>query len=263
LDEHEQFWGRVRVLQLSYAVDPDSDAPRIPKNLVKCLHGQVDLDGTTYFLLDKTWYESRGTFLENLKRDFMDEVFTADEPIYITDDIGFTPWSPGEDEGAYNERQAGEDNFYYGDKIFSLTDGGKVELFDLLKVDRANDTLYVIHVKDGFDGKMRDACSQIATSADVISRDVKTGKAALRKYYAKWKSHPNNLELVAEDDFLAWFDLKNIVYVVLASTSTAFGRRVFERNRLKSHIARREIIVTRNEFRGYGRVFRLAHTRRG
>jgi len=126
-----------------------------------------------------------------------------------------------------------------------------VELFDLLKVDREARRLYVIHTKDGFGAKMRDACSQISLSRELIAQDNKTGKKVLTEYYVRWsKAAPNANVPLAE--FLSWFDLET-VYLVLASTRTTFAPAAFGRT-LNSHIARREILTTRNEFRATGTV---------
>ncbi|WP_370942383.1 DUF6119 family protein [Amycolatopsis sp. cg5] len=256
LESKEAFFDLVTTAKVRYSVDTDEDSDKVTKELYRLMHGQVDLEGQTYFLLDKVWYRSQGDFLENLKKDFLFETFEAPDPILITEALKFTPWTSG-DEHAYNQRQAGFDGFYFGDKIFAVVDTGQVELFDLIKVDAG--TLYVIHVKEGFDASMRDACSQISVSADVIDADVKNEKKVLSAYYSVWAQHSiNQHKNVSQADFLAWFDL-HIVYVVVASTRE-FTAQTFEKNRLRSHIARREIIATRNEFRGLGRVFRLAHT---
>jgi uncharacterized protein (TIGR04141 family) len=261
LEDADSFYEKVASLMLRYSRDPDGDDPPIAKDLYKFMHGQVEHKEETYFLLDKIWYRIQGDFLANLKKDFIEETFFTSSPILMGDELPFMAWSDV-DEDAFNRRQAQEDGFHYGDKIFATSNRGKVELFDLLKVDKANKTLYIIHVKAGFDAKMRDACSQISISAEVIEQDVRSDKAVLKAYYLEWqKNEVNAGKGVSEQEFVGWFDL-NIVYVVLASTRADFTPVSFERNVLSSHIARREIVVTRNELKSRGNVFRLAHTKR-
>lgn len=135
-----------------------------------------------------------------------------------------------------------------------------MELFDLLKVDDENKKLYIIHAKKGFAAKMRDACSQILVSADVISRDLANEKKVLTKYYnEEWSKKELNAG-VSETVFLSWFDY-DLIYVVLCSTNKEFVVEDFTKNRLPSHIARREILATKNEMKRNGRNFRLAHTK--
>ncbi|MCA9332201.1 hypothetical protein KC968_04690 [Candidatus Saccharibacteria bacterium] len=47
--------------------------------------------------------------------------------------------------------------------------------------------------------------------------------------------------------------------MVLASTNRKFEPQDFETNKLYSHIARREVIITRQEFKGHNEDFYLAH----
>ncbi|GAA3583801.1 hypothetical protein GCM10022235_62880 [Kribbella ginsengisoli] len=251
------FVEKLETLRFSYRRQSD-DAQPIRKEVHKFMHGQVDLNGQTYFLLDGVWYRAQGACLENLKRDFLAEVFADRDPILSREDLGLMTWS-GTDEDGYNRAQGGAGPFYYGDKVFALTDRGKVELFDLLRVDKAAGVLHVIHVKDGFDGKMRDACSQISLAREVITADLTNGKVLLRAFYPRWQA-ANAGRGISEEEFLGWFDL-NIIYAVLASTKTDFTEQSFDQQ-LRSHIARREIIATRNEFKSSGAVFRLLHTRR-
>jgi uncharacterized protein (TIGR04141 family) len=135
LSEKEEFFRKAMSLRIRYSLGDDDHSVHITSELYKFMHAQVDFQGDTFFLLDKIWYRSQGEFLDNLKRDFIEETFTAGNPILNTEDLGFLTWCDG-DEDAFNKRQAEEvEGFYYGDKIFAVSDRGKVELFDLLKVD--------------------------------------------------------------------------------------------------------------------------------
>jgi hypothetical protein len=94
---------------------------------------------------------------------------------------------------------------------------------------------------------MRDTCSQISVSAEVIQSDLQNGKPILREYYKQWAEHILNASKnISEEVFLSWFDASRIVYMVLASTAVDFVAKSFESNILYSHIARREVIVARN-----------------
>ncbi|MEV4535398.1 DUF6119 family protein [Asanoa sp. NPDC049518] len=256
------FAEKIESVHLRYATGPDEDAPRVSKEMHKFLHGQVDHDGQTYFYLDKVWYRIQGDFLANLKKDFVNEVFFTNTPILLGPELPIIPWRDAT-EGEFNKRQAGREGFYFGDKIFAWSNRGNVELFDLLRVDEANGILYVIHVKDGFDAKMRDACSQISVAGDVIRQDLASDLSTLKSYYLDWqKNRINRRKRVSEADFVGWFAKLRLVYVVLVSTPGDFTPEAFESDRLHSHIARREVLATRNEFKSHDNEFRIAHTKR-
>ncbi|UIJ59860.1 TIGR04141 family sporadically distributed protein [Amycolatopsis acidiphila] len=263
LEDSRLFYEKVKSMRLSYLpADEDNESHRVVHELHKYFHAQVQSNGDTYFLLDKIWYRSQGTFLENLKTDFLEETFDAPDRILLSDLPGKKPWT-AKDEDGFNRNQATAENYYYGDKIFAVSDRGKIELFDLLLQDQASGVLYVIQVKDGFDAKMRDACSQIATAADVIESDLKHEKSQLRAYYKEWAANAeNSSSTLTEEQFLALFDAQERCYVVLAATKTDFTRETFE-TELPSHIARREVITTRQELKGKGITFRLVHTKKG
>lgn len=261
LQNEELFFEEFLKLSLSYRIDPDDTSKTIRRNLLEFLHGQVDYDGKTYFRIDKIWYRSLGDFLEILKRDFIDDVLTSDKPLLLGSEVPFRPWTSAS-ERTFNEDQAKQADFYFGDEIFAKTDSGKVELFDLLKVDDENKKLYIIHSKKDFAAKMRDACSQILVSADVISLDITNEKKVLTKYYNEGWSKDKLNTGVEKATFLSWFDY-DLIYVVLCSTNKEFTVEDFAKNRLRSHIARREILATKNEMKRHGRNFRLAHTKHG
>jgi uncharacterized protein (TIGR04141 family) len=261
INDQELFYEKIKPLKFRYSVDDDDHSPPVSADLIGFLHGQADCNGETFFLLDKVWYRSQGQFLDNLKRDFIEEVFNANSPILLNSDLGILEWSDI-DEDAFNRRQASEADYYYGDKIFAVSDRGKIELFDLLRVDEADNKLYVIHVKDGFDAKMRDACSQITIASEVIKSDLENGKVVLSAYYNEWTtSDINQAKSVSREEFLRFFDM-DIVYCVICSTRVDFVPQSFEVNRLRSHIARREVLATNIELKGHGLIFRLVHTKR-
>ncbi|MGW5706058.1 DUF6119 family protein [Amycolatopsis japonica] len=262
LEDPKLFHSKLASMHLSYLPDDeDTESRRVSQELHKYFHAQVQLENQVYFLLDKVWYQSQGAFLDNLKADFIEETFNATDRILLDDLPGLTPWT-AEDEDGYNRSQAAEENYYYGDKIFAINQRGKIELFDLLLRDAASGILYIIQAKDGFDAKMRDACSQVATAADVIESDLKHGKTQLRAYYLEWSKNKENKDVdLSEEQFLELFDAKERIYVVLTATKTDFTPKTFD-SELLSHIARREVITTRQELKGKGFTFRIAHTKK-
>lgn len=219
--------------------------------LIKYFHGEIQLGNKTYFLVDGKWYEVHENFLENLKRDFVQEIFDDNDKIYIQSIplIGWTKNTNSKGQRVYledffNTEQAKQNDFYLGDKIFLKVERGEIELFDLLYV--TDEYLYIIQAKNGFGGSVRDACSQIQMSAETIERDLISGKSALKEFYEKWKDFDGND--LSEEEFLNLFEKKR--KYVLACSVSDFSREVFENNDLYSHIAKFETLELSHYFSG-------------
>ena len=169
-------------------------------------------------------------------------------------------------EKCYNRLHCKIDCFYVGDRILPYN----VELFDIMKV--LDNELYLYHVKDGFGCITRDACSQIRNSALAISESRRGGgkNNFLRKYYKLVTNYRKNsqndndgdikfrkterdkLKKISFNDFLKWFQEKQIVFVY-AFTFVRESREIKLKDYLKkgdlknfskSHIARHELYHT-------------------
>ncbi|MCK4592033.1 TIGR04141 family sporadically distributed protein [Candidatus Parcubacteria bacterium] len=234
--------------KLTFSFSKTDNDFKIEKNLTQYFHGEVEHNNTTYFLVDGKWYKPMGTFLDSLSNMFIDEIFGADG--VFDNSVPFMEWNKNT-KGKYIENKFNKEqskvskNFYLGDKIFILTGNGEIELFDLLYVQ--DKKLFIIQVKNGFGASVRDACSQIQIAADIIEDDIKNGgKERLKEYYKKWSvEEDNNL---SEKQFLRLFDRER-EYVLAFATKHDFSKKTFESNKLKSSIAKFELIGLANEFR--------------
>lgn len=240
----------------------DSDDVEQAVRLIDMFHGQISLDGRTYFLLDKNWYVVNSDFLDILKKDFIKEVFDLGEDKMLFDKSVpvINPWTSG-NEDTYNKNLARLDGYYLGDKIF-LKNGnkGKVELFDVLFIDESSRKVYIMHVKNGFDSRMRDACSQIRLAMDIIERDANFNFSNMKRYYDEWKDHEINRG-VSEQEFIKWFQDYERFYLVVCSVDD-FSKSKIESNSLASHVARYEVLSTRYYFNGRGKKIYIANARK-
>lgn len=219
----------------------------ISASLLKYFHGELLFDSKTYFLIDGKWYEVHENFLENLKKDFIQEVFDENEKIY-TEDIPFINWEPRGNgkyyEEDFNVNQSTVTNFYHGDKILVKVEKGEIELFDLLY--ETDEYLYIIQAKNGFGGSTRDACSQIQMAAETIEQDLRFEKNIIKGLYEKWaENDENNL---TESEFLDLFEKKR--KYILACSVPEFSKDVFENDNLFSHIAKFETLELAHYFAG-------------
>lgn len=267
VEDDEQFVNKLRNIRFKYKVGEDGET--ISRPILHMLHGQIVFEGETYFLLDKSWYLGQGDYLQNLVDDFVECVFGGQNPLFAETIGGVRLINWGKDgnkwwdEDAYNKKQAEQANFYLGDKIHIQRGYGKIELFDLLYIDEANKTIHFIHVKDDFDAKIRDVCSQIETARDVIG-SFNQNVDDFKKYYRNWSTNPLNSG-IDETTFLSWFDREKYahVYDIACSTPHDFTNEVFVQNtKIQSYVAKREIIIAKEEFRGKDKTLRLMHAKK-
>lgn len=263
IEDDEQFMHRMRSIRFMYQVGEDIQPVSLP--ILHMIHGQVTFEGNVYFRIDNNWYLGQGDYLENLIDDFIQCVYESKEPLLSTKvgDAQLIGWNESWDEGGFNKEQAKQPNFYLGDKIFIQRGYGKIEIFDLLYVDEANKNIHFVHVKDDFDAKIRDVCSQVETARDVIDSFAQNADD-FKEYYLKWSSNPINTG-VNEATFLSWFDAKQYthVFTIACSTKHNFTKEEFKENKkLQSYVAKREIIIAKEDFRGKDKALKLVHVKK-
>jgi uncharacterized protein (TIGR04141 family) len=113
-----------------------------------------------YFKIDKEWYFIKDFFLEKLNSKAIESYQQ-----YKLEENLLKSWVSDIDEGEYNQQQDGELS-YNLDKI--LIDN--IEICDILKIQ--DNKVYFIHVKDGFDVKLRDCYIQVVLAAKRLNIDI-------------------------------------------------------------------------------------------
>lgn len=174
--------------------------------------------------------------------------FTSDEGIY---NEGYLYDVTNIVDGKPTPYSLKESGWLVGDRI---TRGWGIEIFDVLYFSNPKDkTVYLYHVKDGFNHVVRDACSQIVNSArtilDARQRNTKKGKEAetvLTNFYkeatkkgetkegktSKYrKAVRHQMNVIGKEGFLNLFRDREIVFVY-----------AFVDDRVKDYQVRREEI---------------------
>jgi uncharacterized protein (TIGR04141 family) len=128
------------------------------------LHGEVNYNGNTYFLIDGQWYRVDPEFIQALDEGCRDVLHQAWEENFF--EISF---DLDKDESVFNQHFVGKP----GMLVFDTVTYENVEVCDILKHDEKN--TWLIHVKKGFDNAIRDLASQIMISAKVIQADKTSG----------------------------------------------------------------------------------------
>src|SRR5690606_23643512 len=124
--------GRVHEKEITYA------------NFYAHIIAEIEHLGKKYFRIDGHWYFLKDEFLELMNSDAV-EFYRKYE---LKEEI-LNPWEDGDDEDAYNLSHD-YDDYYVLDKVID----SNIELCDLLILE--DDKAYFVHVKDGFNTKMRD-----------------------------------------------------------------------------------------------------------
>jgi hypothetical protein len=111
--------------------------------------------------------------------------------------------------------------------------------------------LYLIHVKEGFDAKIRDLTNQVYVSANRLQNDLSTDSIFLKGIHESYtKANPHHTFFTL-DDFLNLFRNYEIIFAA-AFCSGNVRKKVFKNIRsFRSNIAKVSIIQAVNEMRNF------------
>ncbi|MFT4802739.1 MAG: hypothetical protein ACI93N_002520 [Flavobacteriaceae bacterium] len=198
-----------------------------------------------YFRIDANWYYLDNRFLEQIKKDAIN---TYSENKLELDLL--KKWKTGWDEDTYNLNHT-EKGYYVLDKLIK----DNIELCDILIVK--NQTIYFVHVKDGFNTQMRNLYIQVVLSAKRLWNDLynNTGSSylieTLKKYNKKYPTNKINekaiLEGILKDEY-------KIEFVMAYRNYSYSGNTDIEKiNLSQSNIAKYSLVQTVREMRSFRR----------
>ena len=136
------------------------------------------IDGHGMVLLEDEFLE----YMNNDAKEYYTK-YKLKEPLLFN-------WQDGDDEDAYNRSYSGKKDYFILDKVIR----DNIELCDVLILH--NGQAYFVHVKNGFDAKMRDLYIQVVLSAKRLSNDLKNKKGSsylLKTLKEHNKRNPSNL----------------------------------------------------------------------
>jgi hypothetical protein len=111
-----------------------------------------------------------------------------------------------QNEDEFNLLYENLENFIVMDKVLFQN----IELCDLIKIEE--NIVYLIHVKKGFNAKMRDLTNQISISANRLSSGANVDETFLKGIFKALLAIGNKIEFT-ESEFLNIFRTHKIVYV--------------------------------------------------
>jgi uncharacterized protein (TIGR04141 family) len=202
---------------------------------------EIDLErgGVSYFCIDTKWYKVRGNFITDIN-DTSLKLLRGNK---LDNQILINPWKNPKitDEGAYNLSYLGEKGFLVLDKML----GNNIEMCDLLY--SVENKVYLIHVKKGFDAKIRDLSNQVIIAAQRLWDDTKSGKYSfVDSVFDSFQKSDNFKDSEIRDvkDFRDFFSKDKEIIFVLAFVSTLKnGKKIFDNfSEVQSNIAKYSVI---------------------
>lgn len=184
---------------------------------------EISYQGKPVFHIDGNWYQVMDDFENSITQRASQTI----DNNYIEDDILFEPWGE-ESEGEYNRKYEG----LAGYTIFDKALGQKIELCDIMY--ETENAIYLIHVKAGFDAKMRDLGNQVVIAANRFMNERNSGETDFIE--AVIDSYNNRKEnqgfQINKEEYLKRFRTKNknIIFVLAYKPE---GKRV---NRIKGNL---------------------------
>lgn len=212
-------------------------------SIARGMHGEFEFKGNKYFWLNAKFYKIDQDFL----RSFNERVFQAisDSSYQIAEKISFEVFdlTKSEQEGNYNSRHANKINFINLDKKL----GSQIELCDLFY--EGLDSIYLIHVKKGFDRDIRVLTSQILTAQRFLFED--------RDNYLKaiYDSKKGDQIRISEAQFVNKFSKRITFVFAFVHEVNIFDKCSF--NKLQSNIAKLEILTLLKDFKKFSPPYDL------
>ncbi|MBL7936311.1 MAG: hypothetical protein JNM51_10950 [Bacteroidia bacterium] len=195
---------------------------------------EFNIDDKPVFLVDTKWYHLKDSFVTDLKLDTKKVLESYPAPSNIL----HIPWNKDiiNTEKEYNLQYNKKKNYIVIDTI--IVDG--IELCDILYYDDTN--LYLIHVKYGFNSKMRELSNQITISARRLNEIRGKNDEMLEKIYGQLIEKKHDIDNLTLEDFQKLFS-KKITYVLGFTSHLKDDLKVQENiDKFESNIARFSLI---------------------
>lgn len=164
--------------------------------LMKHISGEISIDDKNYYIFYGYYYYLNTGYSERLEQTLKGKLRPD-----VFSHMFRTKWNPGDIEDTFNENASINEDYIHLHKVKPEL----VEFADLLKMD--NNLATIVHVKDGFDGSMRELERQIELSMTrMIDLQNNNNETYLRKLYQNAVAHTvgKNIQTIfqTEDDFI-------------------------------------------------------------
>lgn len=174
---------------------------------------EIEYQAEPVFHIDGNWYN----VVDNFEQSINERAHHIIENNYLEVNILYKAWG-SESEGEYNRKYEKEAGYTILDKAL----GQKIEFCDIMY--ETESSIYLIHVKGGFDAKMRDLGNQIVISANRFMNDRNSGSYSfIGEVIDSYNSRKENeLYQINKGHYLEKFTSreKNIIFVLAYKPET-------------------------------------------
>lgn len=229
IDSIEKMKNVIQGIQL-ICFDSD-DKATLSENLEAFVNTAVEYNGEEYLLQNKIWYKLTDNYIENLNT-----VFRFIKNSFSEESIKFKEWKKL-NETQYINLYENEKDFY---KIHPHLEDG-IEICDLMYIDRKNQEIKMIYLKDGFGANTRDLAIQVTMGVKRLLSILKSD-AKIRKFYNKY--------IKDKSPEYSYQDFKN--EITTYSKNAVMAYKLPKRNKEKSNIGKQSIVFAKNEIEALG-----------
>lgn len=229
IESQEEMANAIEKLQLICS-NADENV-EISENIKAYINMTVEYDNKEYLFQNKIWYQLTDTYITNLNK-----IFRFIKNSFSEEKLEFKEWT-NKTEPQYIELYDNEDNFY---KIHPKREAG-IEICDLMYIDRKNEEIKMLFLKDGFGTSTRDLAIQVIMGVKrflSILRDDKMLSGFYKKYIKEKSPNYNYKEFKKE---IINFS-KNAVMVYKLSKGT----------KETSNIGKQSVVFAKNEIEMLG-----------
>lgn len=193
---------------------------------------EIKHNNKPFFLIDTTWYKVKNDFIESINERCINLL----EKNYLMSSILTKQWDNNiQSEAEYNLSYNSDKNYFTFDTIVP----NNIEFCDIMFYDE--NTIYLIHVKDGFDAKIRDVSNQIVISANRLWNDVNSGNQSYLESIID--SYNKKYSKIDKARLLKDFQGRKEIVYVMAFNSQSGNLNLNERvKNSKSNIAKYSLI---------------------
>lgn len=218
--------------------------PTIKSSFLFHFSAEFQIAGQPYFLVDTKWYNLKDSFIQDLKvntKHILKTYKASNKILPIDWDKTSYP-----KEGQYNMLYNELNGYIVVDTI--IKEG--FELCDIIYFDENN--IFLIHVKYGFESRMRELANQITISAKRLKELLGTkDRLILGDIYDQVILKNRNVNGLSKEGFKALFD-KKITYILAFSSHLRSNLLVEEHiEHYTSNIARFSLVQCSSEMRAY------------
>lgn len=217
------------------------------------IHGEFSYNDNTYFLLDKEWYFIKPKFIRDLNVECLEMLKYVWDINILTERFDLK-----RRESTYNQKYINKPNFF----VFDTITPDNIESCDIMKYD--DNSIYLIHVKKGFNNSIRDLTSQINIAAKRVQDDLRTGFGYIER--VEQQTRKSNVDRLKKQQFpkngiASLFKNKSPQQInfCLAFVDKASSKRNLkeEINKFNSNIAKFSLLELKRELYAMGFGFKI------